>query len=113
MKYRVNQVWSLRGIIELVDLGDQSYGEWIIYENKLPRFHISCFRTDSESNSLLNQLIQKNEWSIERVIDTINQSEKRSLRLYKRPFLSIITSTKLREINLVPLPIEWIKTIKP
>ena len=87
MKYRTITFKTLTGNQEYIDLGDQSYGEWIIYENKFPKFHINCFRENSHADSLIKSLIENENWTIEKLLDKINQMDNRHLTLGKRPLI--------------------------
>ena len=111
MKYRIVKYKTLTGIQEFVDLGDQAYGEWIVYINNFPKFHINCFRENSDSDVLIKKVIEKKNWTIEKLIDLVNENENIKLSLGTRPWIEIESSTELREITLEPLPYHWIEKI--
>ncbi|BDD03950.1 hypothetical protein [Aureibacter tunicatorum] len=113
MKYRIITSLTLTGKMRHIDLGDFAYGEWIIYENRLPRFHIDCFRENSDADSLINSLLKSKNWTIEKILDKINQTENRNLTLgYKTPFIEFELSSELQEIKLNTLPMDWIKKLE-
>jgi len=111
MKYKVITFKTLAGNQELIDLGEQSYGEWIIYENNSPKFHISCFRQDSIADSIINELLENYNWSIEKLLDKINQFESLKLELKKLPFIEIKISSEFRDIELETIPVAWLEKI--
>ncbi len=107
-KYRITTYRTLKGKCELVDIGDHIYGEWIIYENEKPKFHVNLFREDSESDKRIKELIEHKNESIESIIKKINLSFKMELNLGKRPIIEIVVNTKLKELALNPIPTEWL-----
>lgn len=113
MKYRVLKYLTLTGTFEVVSLSMFSNGEWIIYDGKIPKFHISCFDEDSESDTMIKDLLEIEKWSIEIIIERINKSMNLNLNFGKsRPWFEIIISSKLLELNLKPIPVKWIEEIK-
>lgn len=111
MKYRITTFKTLTGNLELIDLGDQAYGEWIIYEDRIPKFHVCCFRENSRSDSMINDLIESKDWTIEKILDRINEINKSKLTFGKRPKIEIEKSSELRELELESMPLEWIEQI--
>jgi|TARA_R110001592_G_scaffold239559_3_gene499503 hypothetical protein len=112
VEYKILTFKTLTGKLEFIDLGEHSYGEWIIYEDNLPKFHIDCFRENSLSDSLIKDLIEKENWTIEKLLDRINQMDNRNLTLGKRPLIEIEASSELKEIKLDSLPIELVKKLR-
>ncbi len=53
MKYRINKYLTLNGKIQEVILPDSAYGEWIIYENNEPKYHVNIFNYESKSDCLV------------------------------------------------------------
>ncbi len=68
MKYSTITFKTLTGNQEYIDLGDQYYDEWIIYEDKFPKFHINCFKENSHADSLIKSLIENEKWTIEELL---------------------------------------------
>tara|TARA_B100000965_G_scaffold380370_1_gene376868 strand:+ start:891 stop:1256 length:366 start_codon:yes stop_codon:yes gene_type:complete len=112
MKYRIATYWTLTGKREFVDLGGQSYGEWIVYEKEIPKFHISCFSENSKSDFIIKELLEGYKWTIETIIDRINESHETALTLDNRPLIKIQTTSEFRDLELTPLPIKLIEKIK-
>lgn len=108
MKYLKTTYKTITGKADVIDIGDYTYGEWIIYENEKPRFHINCFRENSESDILIKNRIENQNQSIEFIINEINSKLKKKLTLGKRPTIEIKIKSELIEMVLHPLPIEWL-----
>ena len=111
MEYRIITFKTLSGNLKFVDLGSQTYGEWIIYEDGTPKYHISCLREKSESDCLIKKIIENNKWSIEKLLKQVNENEGRKFKQVKRPFFEIILSTEMEDLHLTPMPIKWIERI--
>jgi len=111
MKYRVSTYVTFTGTTDFVDLGDMCYGEWIIYNGDIPKFHIAIFRENSKSDTLIKNLIEKEKLNIEFIIQRLNKSMNLDLRFGKRPWVEIIKSSELKELDLVPIPVSWIEKI--
>ena len=108
MKYKLTTYKTLTGNKQILELTEDAYGQWIIYQNKQPMFHVNCFDFESESNQILNSLLLSQQKSIADVIDSINRKNDIKLSIEKAPFLEIKVDSTLKELNLEPLPIEWV-----
>jgi hypothetical protein len=95
------------GTFDFVELGNHVYGEWIIYENDIPKFHINVFGGNTDSDRLIKRLMEKENKSIEGIIKAINSSFNLNLSFGKRPKKEWIVETKLKAFDLKPLPIQW------
>lgn len=73
---------------------------------------MACFREDSRSDTLIKDLIEKDNWTIEKLLDKINQIDNRNLTLIKKPLIGIEISVELKELKLDSLPFELINQIK-
>ncbi len=112
MKYRIRTYKTLTGKRDFVDLGGQSYGEWVVYEKEIPKFHISCFSENSKSDLIIKELIESGKWTIEAIIDRINESYETALTLDNRPVIKFQIASELRDLDLTPLPTKWMEKIK-
>ena len=108
MKYRLTKYRTLTGKKEILELAEKAYGQWIIYQNKKPRFHVDCFDFKSESNQILNGLLLAQQKSIDEVISFINRKNKLNLSIEKAPLLEIKVASTEKELSLDPLPLEWV-----
>ena len=109
--YRVITYYSLKGLIKYVDLGDSSYGEWIIYDNEIPKYHINIFDKSSDSNIRLLKLLENKQKTIESIVTEINSKENTSLSLMQRPVLEVIKTSELVNLDLEPIPVNWVSNI--
>ena len=61
MKYRINKYLTLNGKTQKVTLPDSAYGEWIIYENNEPKYHVNIFNYKSKSDCLIFVILNENK----------------------------------------------------
>lgn len=108
MKYKLTRYKTLTGNKEILELIEDAYGQWIIYQNKKPRFHINCFDLKSESNQILNSWLLAQQKSIKEVLGIINRKNRTNLTIEKAPLLEIKVDSKIKEFSLEPLPLEWV-----
>jgi hypothetical protein len=102
--------YSLTGVKTLIDLGDFSYGEWIIYEDGKPEYHINL-HGDNPSDILINSLFNTKKETIETILNKINRIQRVKLSLKRLPLFSLVKEEKLIELDLSPIPNHWIKNI--
>jgi len=109
MKYRTNKYLTLKGEIQKVTLPDSAYGEWIVYENNEPKFHVNIFDYESKSNCLVNIILNENELEFESILTEINSKLERNLTLSVKTNFGIKINSKLVESDLDTLPFKWIE----
>jgi len=108
MKCKLTKYKTLTGNKEILELTEDAYGQWIIYQNKKPMFHINCFDFKTESNQILNGMLLAQQKTISEVLSIINKRNRTNLTIEKAPFLEIKVDSKIKEIELEPLPLEWV-----
>ena len=108
MKYKLTKYKTLRGNKEILELTENAYGQWIVYQNKKPRFHINCFDFESESNQILNSMLLAQQKTINEVLSIINKKNQTNLTIEKAPFLEIKVDSTIKEFHLKPIPLEWV-----
>lgn len=108
MKYKLTRYKTLTGNKEIVELTENAYGQWIIYQNKIATYHVDCFDLKTESNQILNGMLLAQQKPMSKVLEIINKKNKTNLSIEKAPFLEIKVESKIKELNLEPLPIEWL-----
>ena len=108
MKYKVTTYKTLTGNKQILELTEDAYGQWIIYKDKQPMYHIDCFDFENESNQVLNSLLLKKQKTIQEVINTINSNNNIRLSIEKAPLLEIKIDSKIKEFDLEPIPLEWV-----
>lgn len=109
MKYRINKYLSLKGKIQEVTLPDSAYGEWIVYENNEPKFHVNIFNYESKSDCLIYVIMTESKSEFESILTDINKRFKRNLTLSSKTNYGIKIDSKLIESDLGSLPFEWIE----
>ena len=77
------------GVKEVLEFVENDYGQWIVYQDNEPKFHINCFDYSSESNRLLNDWILSKQRSIDQVLNSINRRNHINLTLKKDPSICI------------------------
>lgn len=108
MKYKLTKYKTLTGNKEILELTEDAYGQWIIYQNKQPMFHINCFDFKTESNQILNGMLLAQRKTIKEVLGIINKRNRTNLTIEKAPFLEIKVDSTIKELDLEPLPLEWV-----
>ena len=108
MKYKLTTYKTLTGNKEILELTEDAYGQWIIYQSKKPMFHVNCFDFENESNQILNSLLLVKQQSINRILNNINKKNNINLSLEKAPLIEIKVASKIKELELEPLPLEWV-----
>ena len=108
MKYRINKYQTLNGKTQEVALPDSAYGEWIVYENNEPKYHVNIFNYESKSNCLAFAIMTESKSEFKSILTDINKRFNRNLTLSSKTSFGIKISSKLVEYELSPLPFEWI-----
>jgi hypothetical protein len=109
-KYLQVSYYTLTGIRKVIDLGDFSYGEWIIYEGNKPIYHVNL-HTEFRSDKAVNSMINKNLDTIESILNRINIKHKLSLNLINPPWITLVKKEELIVLNLPPLPDHLVENI--
>lgn len=108
MKLKLTKYRTFTGIKEVVEIPDNNYGQFVVYQNKKPKFLINCFDFKHESNQILNGLLLSKGKSISEVLQNINKLKNTKLSVERAPLIEIQVATEMTEINLKPLPLEWL-----
>ena len=109
-KYREISFYTLGGVIKQIDLGDSAYGEWIIYEDGIPKYHVNVFNK-SISDKTVERLLKNKSETINSILKKINIKQKKNLSLNKKMFIRLIKESKLIALDLHPLPDNWVENI--
>ena len=99
---------TLTGTKEILQIPKKKSGQWVIYQNNEPTYFVDCFDFKEESNLIMNNLILSERKTIEEVIKKIQKRNKVKLSLPKRPIIEIEVKSEIKELNLEPLPEEWL-----
>lgn len=109
MTYRTNKYLTLNGKIQEVILLNSTYGEWIVYENNKPKFHVNIFNSESKSDCLVFIIMNETKSEFKNILIDINNRFERNLTLSSKTSFGIKISSQLVEYKLNSLPFEWIK----
>lgn len=107
-KYKLTTYRTLTGSKEVLEPRKKNAGQWIIYQNEEPTYFVDCFDFKEESNLMLNNLILSERNTIDDVLKRIKKKKKIKLSLQKPPIVEIEIKSEVKELNLQPLPEEWL-----
>jgi hypothetical protein len=110
MKIRVSTYRTFSGTKEVVETIRKKSTQWVIYKDNNPKFFVNVFDLETESNAIMNSLVLCSKRSIEEVLELINKRNNIHLSLPKISRIGIKKriKTEIKEINLSPLPEEWL-----
>ncbi|MDN5289578.1 MAG: uncharacterized protein JWR38_5852 [Mucilaginibacter sp.] len=111
MLYRVTTYYSLKGFTKLIDLGDVANGEWIVYDNKIPKYHIHSFNKGSDSDVIIHSLLKNKKETIKSIVYKINAKQGTKLSFGNKPIVEIVKKSELINLELIPLSEHWVKNI--
>lgn len=96
------------GTTEIVELPEKVNAQWIVYSDNKPKYHIDCFDLKTESNVIMNSLVLCSQKPIEEVLKRISKENNINLSVKKAPLIEIEVKSELKELDLQPLPLEWL-----
>ncbi len=108
MKYKLTTYRTLTGTKDILEIPKKKSGQWIIYQNDEPTYFVDCFDFKKESNLIMNNLILSERKTIDEVIKRIRKKKNINLSLPKIPIFEIEVKSEEKELELKPLPEEWI-----
>ena len=108
MKYKLTTYRTLSGTKRILELQKRNRTEAIIYENGKPSYYVNCFDLQTESNVIMNSLVFGQKKSISNVIKEIALKNNVNISVKEAPMFSIKKSFELKEIELPPLPENWL-----
>ena len=111
MEYLQHTYYTFTGTIKYIDLGDFVYGEWIVYQNGAPKYHINVSRGNSKSDEIILNLIESKKETIESIIAKINTQPNVQLTLDNRPLARWQKKSEKINSELAPLPVDWVKNL--
>lgn len=108
MKYKLTTYKTLTGTKEILEIPKKKSGQWIIYQNDEPTYFVDCFDFKKESNLIMNNLILSERKSIEEIIKKIKKKTRVNISIPKRPIFEIEVKSEIKELELEPLPEDWV-----
>jgi len=108
MKFKLTKYRTLTGSVEILETKKKKNTEAIIYKDNKPAFFVDCFDLQTEANVLMNSLVLCQKRSMTGVIDYISKKNNVNLSIKKAPLISLGSSSEVKELDLPPLPEEWL-----
>ena len=108
MKFKLTTYKTFKGPENIVELIKKKNSQAVIYQNNKPVFFVDCFDLQTESNVLMNSLVLCNKRHMRDVIKEISIKNNINLSIKKAPRFSIESKSEIIELNLPPLPEEWL-----
>lgn len=110
MKLIKNTYRTFSGKSKVFEIPNRKSSQWIIYEDKKPKFFVDLYDLSVESNSMMNSLVLCAKRSMQETLDLINKKNNINLSLPVISRLGIykITKTAIVDIELEHLPEEWL-----
>ncbi|CAL2089539.1 hypothetical protein [Tenacibaculum sp. 190524A02b] len=108
MVYKLTTYKTLTGTKQILELQKKKRTEAIVYKGNQPAFFVDCFDLQTESNVKMNSLVLCQKRSIEEVIKDISKRNNIDLSVKEAPLFSIEKSYEYREVELPPLPENWL-----
>ncbi len=108
MTFKLTTYKTLKGTKEILQLKKKKSTEAIVYKDNTPSYFVDCFDLKTESNVLMNSLVLCKQRNINDVILEIGKKNNVNLSVKEAPFFSIEKSTVDTEMELPPLPEDWL-----
>ncbi len=110
MIYLANTYRTLSGTKEVIELPKKKATQWVVYQDNKPKFFVDFYDLEKESNAMMNSLVLCAQKSIEEVLSIVNKRNNVNLSVPKISRLGYKKKIKSKEIelNLEPLPEEWL-----
>lgn len=108
MKYKLTTYKTLTGTKTILELQKRKKTEAIVYQHEKPSYYVNCFDLKTESNIIMNSLVLGQKKSISNIIKEVAQKNNVNISIKEAPLLSIKKSFELKEVELPPLPENWL-----
>lgn len=107
-KFKLTTYRTLTGTKKILKIPKKKSGQWVIYQNNEPTYFVDCFDFKIESNLIMNNLILSERKTIDEVIKKIKKKKKVNISIPKIPIFEIEVKSEIKELELEPLPEEWL-----
>lgn len=107
MTYKLTTYKTLIGTKEILEIPNKDF-QWVIYQDNKAKYHVDCFDLQTESNVLMNSFVLCEKRTIDSVIKEIATRNNVNLSVKKPPLIEIEVKSELKELDLEPLPLEWL-----
>ncbi|TCP28330.1 hypothetical protein EV195_101506 [Tenacibaculum skagerrakense] len=108
MTFKLTTYKTLTGEKQILETKTRKSTEAVVYENNQPAYLVDCFDLQTESNVQMNYLVLCQQRSMKNVIEEIGEKNNVNLTVKEAPLFSIKKSSEDKDIELPPLPIEWV-----
>lgn len=108
MTFKLTTYKTLTGKKQILETKTNKSTEAVVYENNQPAYLVDCFDLQTESNVQMNYLVLCQQRSMKNVIEEIGEKNNVNLTVKEAPLFSIKKSSEDKDIELPPLPIEWV-----
>ncbi|KGL62547.1 hypothetical protein [Polaribacter sp. Hel1_85] len=101
---------TFSGTKEVIELKEPKNTQWVIYKDNIPAYFVDFFDLEKESNAMMNSLVLCAKRPLQEVLELINKKNNVNLSvpLISRLGLKKIVRSEVREMNLEPIPEEWL-----
>ncbi len=101
---------TLSGTKEIVELKNKKDTQWIIYKDDKPSYFVDFYDLEKESNAMMNSLVLCAKRSIQETLELLNKRNNINLSIPKITRLGYkrVIKSEAIELNLEPLPEEWL-----
>lgn len=110
MKFLATTYRTLSGKKEVIEIPNKKNTQWVIYKDNQPTYYVDFYNLEIESNAMMNSLVLCTKTSLNEVLRIINKKNKINLSIPKISRLGYKKKIKSKpvELNLSPLPEEWL-----
>jgi len=99
---------TLTGPKKIIELIQKKKTQAVIYKDNIPSFFIDCFDLHTEANVLMNSLVLGKKRSFDAIINDIGKKNNVNLSIKKAPSFALKGASEIIELDLPPLPEEWL-----
>ena len=99
---------TLNGTKEVIEISKKKNTQWIVYKDNKPAYFVDFFDLEKESNAMMNSLVLCSKRTMGEVLKLINKKNSIHLSLPKVSFLDYKMNSRKVELNLDPIPEEWL-----
>lgn len=110
MKLLKNTYKTIGGHVDIIEKSENSNTQFVIYQNKKPRYFVDLYDLSIESNAMMNSLVLCAKRSMAETLLLINKKNDVNLTLLKPSHFWFKKKIKSEEIylELEPLPEKWL-----
>ena len=102
---------TFSGVKKIVQVPRRKSSQYVIYQDDQPKFYVDLYDLSIESNAMMNSLVLCAKKSMREVLKSINKRNNinLSLPIITKLGISKKLKTETKDIDLKPLPEEWLE----